>query len=166
MADLISQTRNTEEERSLAQALVGATLCLRYPLASRSLARDEAVEFLGSKSCGDFRIHNCVFIVELDLPSEKHFGRIQEILKQQKMEIWLLTREDRVASWKNEVSNLFGRRAHIVVTSVESFVGQNITELAGFSSSAKIERIAELVDIYNHRWVDIVGSPSIRISIE
>jgi hypothetical protein len=167
MADLISQTRNTEEARSLALALVGTALCIKDPHTSRPLAGDETVEFLGSQSSGDFRIHNCVFLVELGLPSEEHFEKIQVILKQRNIEIWLLTSEDRVASWKNEVSNLFGKRvARIVVTSVESFVGQNITELAGFSSAAKIERITELVDLYNHKWVDAVGAPSIRISIE
>jgi hypothetical protein len=53
----------------------------------------------------------------------------------------------------------------VVITSVEAFVGQNITEMAGFSAKGKASQLATLFDLYNSRWVDKVGTPGIRIVI-
>jgi hypothetical protein len=51
----------------------------------------------------------------------------------------------------------------VVVTSVEAFVGQNITELGEFSAKGKADRLRALFDLYNERWVARVGTPGIRI---
>ncbi|MCB1086399.1 MAG: DUF4928 family protein, partial [Verrucomicrobiae bacterium] len=48
----------------------------------------------------------------------------------------------------------------------EAFVGQNISEMAGFSSEKKSERLKELIERYNSGWVDLVGSPNIRIVLD
>jgi hypothetical protein len=142
----------------LALGLVGAALGIR---------NQEVVKYLGSQPYAYLRILSCVFVIDLKLPTEDHLKKVGEILKQRNTEIWLLTREDRVAIWKIEISKRFGKQvSRIVVTSVESFVGQNISELAGFLSSGKIERFKELVELYNSKWVETVGSANIRISLE
>lgn len=170
IGELLKQADKKNKGGDVAQYLVGAKLSIRLQIdipvhgankGDRKSHADKAARL------GDFEIGNSIIEVAIGIPDEKHLQQIEEILDTTDREVWLLTRDDRVASWKNEVSNLFGKRVgRIVVTSVESFVGQNITELASFSSAAKIERITELVDLYNHRWVDAVGAPSIRISIE
>ena len=53
-----------------------------------------------------------------------------------------------------------------VVNSVESFVGQNITELAGFSAVGKVSQLKELFELYNTRWIAKVGTPGIRIIVK
>ena len=86
------------------------------------------------------------------------------MLEDSDAEVWLLTRVDRVATWKNELSNSDGvdiRR--VVVTSVEAFVGQNITELGEFSAAGKLSQLQALFDLYNTRWISQVGTPGIRI---
>jgi hypothetical protein len=170
IGELLKQADKKNKGGDVAQYLVGAKLSIRLEIdipvhgankGDRKSHADKAARL------GDFEIGTTIIEVAIGIPDEKHLQQIEEILDTTDREVWLLTREDRVASWKNEVSNLFGKRVgRIVVTSVESFVGQNITELAGFSASAKFDRITELVDLYNHRWVDAVGAPSIRISIE
>jgi hypothetical protein len=54
----------------------------------------------------------------------------------------------------------------VVVTSVEAFVGQNITELAEFSTKGKATQFQALFDIYNTLWVEKVGTPGIRIVLK
>jgi hypothetical protein len=56
--------------------------------------------------------------------------------------------------------------ARVVVSSVEAFVGQNITELGEFSSPGKSSQLKLLFDLYNERWVGKIGSPGIRIVIK
>ena len=51
----------------------------------------------------------------------------------------------------------------MVVTSVEAFVGQNITELGEFSAKGKLSQLQALFDLYNTRWISQVGTPGIRI---
>ncbi|MEO8613531.1 MAG: DUF4928 family protein [Luteolibacter sp.] len=170
IGELLKQADKKNKGGDVAQYLVGAKLTIRLQIdipvhgankGDRKSHADTAARL------GDFEIENCIIEVAIGIPDEKHLQQIEEILDSTDREVWLLTREDRVASWKNESLNRFGKRiSRVVVTSVESFVGQNITELAGFSSSAKIERITELVELYNRKWVDAVGTPSIRISIE
>jgi hypothetical protein len=162
--ELIRQASSSKDANCVALGVVGASLCLGLQYSSRLLAYTETIEFIDLKLITGFRLNNCLFLVEIGRPSVETLEKIRETLKLRGLEVWLLTREDRVASWKNEISNLFGKRVgRFVVTSVESFVGQSITELASFSASAKIERITELVDLYNHRWADAVGAPSIQI---
>lgn len=170
IGELLKQADKKNKGGDVAQYLVGAKLSIRLQIdipvhgankGDRKSHADKAARL------GDFEIGNSIIEVAIGIPDEKHLQQIEQILDSTDREVWLLTREDRVASWKNEVSNLFGKRvSRIVITSVESFVGQNITELAGFSANAKIERITELVDLYNHKWVDTVGSPSIRVYID
>jgi len=97
----------------------------------------------------------------------KHLQQIAEILEKSDKEVWLLTRSDRVNGWKNEVDDaddIDSRR--VVVTSVEAFVGQNITELAEFSTSGKTTQLSALFDIYNSKWIAKVGTPGMRIVLK
>lgn len=95
-------------------------------------------------------IQNAVIEVAVGPADPKHLQQIAEILEKSDKEVWLLTRSDRVNGWKNEVDDaddIDSRR--VVVTSVEAFVGQNITELAEFSTSGKATQLNALFEIYN-----------------
>ncbi len=170
IGELLNQAVQKRQDGDVARSLVHAILEIRFKrdiLVHGANKGDRKSHADTAARVGDFEIENCIIEAAIGIPDEKHLQQIEDILDTTDREVWLLTREDRVASWKNETLNRFGKRVgRNVVTSVESFVGQNITELAGFSSTAKIERITELVEIYNLKWVNIVGTPSIRISIE
>ena len=50
-----------------------------------------------------------------------------------------------------------------MVAAVESFVGQNITEMGEFSARGRAARLQELFRLYNERWIAQVGTPGMRI---
>jgi hypothetical protein len=94
-------------------------------------------------------------------------AQVAEALEDNDLEVWLLTRHDRVTTWTNELERFEGvDMRRVVVTSVESFVGQNISELGDFSSKGKTAQLQELFKLYNERWVAEVGMPGIRIIIK
>jgi hypothetical protein len=116
---------------------------------------------------GDFELENAVIEVAVGLPDDKHIAQVAEALEDSDAEVWLLTRADRVATWKNELSDSDGvdvRR--VVITSVEAFVGQNVTELGDFSAKGKQTQLEALFNLYNSRWIEKVGTPGIRVEIK
>jgi hypothetical protein len=154
----------------VAQYLVGAKLALRFkrdvPIYPANKA-DRKSHSDREPRLGDFEIENAVIEVAVGLPDDKHITQVGEALQETDSEVWLLTRADRVATWKNELNESEGidiRR--VVVTSVESFVGQNITELGGFSVKGKLSQLQALFELYNTRWVSRVGTPGIRIEVK
>lgn len=154
----------------VAQYLVGAKLMLRF---------DEAVPVLPankgdrrSKSdpeprLGDFEIQNAVIEVALGLPDEKHLDQIALALDDPQTEVRLLTRDDRVGTWRREIDSsdeIESRR--VVVSSVSAFVGQNIGELSGFSSEKRSGQLKALFEIYNKRWNAALGNPGMAIVVK
>jgi hypothetical protein len=154
----------------VAQCLVGAKLSLRfnrpipvYP-ANKS---DRTSHFDPAPRRGDFEIENAVIEVAVGLPDDKHLQQIAEILETSDAEVWLLTRADRVETWQRELKKEEGiETKRVVVTSVEAFVGQNVTELGEFSAKGKADRLRALFDLYNERWVARVGTPGMRIVVK
>jgi len=116
---------------------------------------------------GDFEIGNATIEVAVGLPDEKHLSQVVEALEDTDLEVWLLTRQDRVASWRHELEEFEGIDARrVVVTAVESFVGQNISEMGDFSVKGKATQLQELFKLYNERWIAQVGTPGIRIVVK
>jgi hypothetical protein len=165
--DLLLAAEAKGKSGDVAQYLVGAKLALRfkrpipvYP-ANKS---DRTSHFDLAPRLGDFEIENAVIEVALGLPDDKHLQQIAEILENSDAEVWLLTRAERVETWQRELKKEEGvDTKRVVVTSVEAFVGQNITELGEFSAKGKADRLRALFDLYNERWVAKVGTPGIRI---
>lgn len=167
ITDVLKAAEEKGKSGEVAQYLVGAKLALRfnreipvYP-ANKS---DRTSHFDLAPRLGDFEIENAVIEVAVGLPDDKHLQQIAEIQKKSDAEVWLLSRADRVEIWQRELKKEEGvETKRVVVTSVEAFVGQNITELGEFSAKGKIDRLKALFDLYNTRWVAKVGTPGIRI---
>ena len=170
ISEILKLAEKRQKAGDVSQYLVGAKLAIRFqrdiPVHGANKG-DRKSHTDTDLRLGDFEIENAVLEVAVGLPDEKHLDQIESILEHPDREAWLLTREDRVAIWKIEIAKRFGKLvSRIVVTSVESFVGQNISELAEFSSTGKTDRLKQLVDLYNSKWVETVGSANIRISLE
>jgi hypothetical protein len=167
ISDLLKAAEEKGKSGEVAQYLVGAKLALRfnreipvYP-ANKS---DRTSHFDPAPRLGDFEMENAVIEVAVGLPDDKHLQQIAEIQEKSDAEIWLLTRADRVEIWQRELKKEEGvDTKRVVVTSVEAFVGQNITELGEFSAKGKVERLRALFELYNTRWVARVGTPGTRI---
>ncbi|HEX3997043.1 MAG TPA: DUF4928 family protein [Pirellulales bacterium] len=168
--DVLKQAEEKGKSGDVAQYLVGAKLMLRFsreiPVFPANKGDRKSRSDRGAR-LGDFEIENAVIEVAVGLPDEKHISQIAEVLEDTDSEVWVLTRVDRVVTWKNEIcasDGLDSRR--VVVASVESFVGQNVTELGEFSAKGKLVQLEALFDLYNTRWVANVGTPGIRILIK
>lgn len=168
--DVLKQAEEKGKAGDVAQYLVGAKLTLRFgrdiPVHPANKG-DRKSRSDQEARAGDFEIENAVIEVAIGLPDDAHTSKVVEALEDSECEVWILTRADRVAMWKSELEDLLGlNMRRVVVTSVEAFVGQNVTELGEFSSKGKAVKLGELFEIYNTRWIDKVGSPGIRIVIK
>jgi len=170
ISELLQDAEEKGKSGDVAQYLVGAKLALRfkrempvYP-ANKS---DRTSHFDPAPRLGDFQIENAVIEVAVGLPDDKHLQQIVEVHEKSDAEVWLLTRIDRVETWQRELEKEEGIEIRrVVVTSVEAFVGQNISELAEFSTKGKADQLRALFELYNTRWVAKVGAPGIRIVVK
>ncbi len=170
--EVLLQAERKRKTGDVAQYLVGAKLMLRFqrdiPVHAANKG-DRKSAFDPDARLGDYHFGNAVIEVAVGPPDAKHLEQIADILAQSDSdaEVWLLTRSDRVNAWQNELRLTDGVEAkRVIVTSVEAFVGQNITELGEFKAKGKAEQLGRLFDLYNERWVAKVGSPGIRIVIK
>lgn len=101
------------------------------------------------------------------MPDEKHIEQVESVLENSDREVWLLVKGNRLQAWHTELDGLEpGQRHRVVVASVESFVGQNVTELGAFSAKGKLKHLGELFRIYNEAWIATLGPASLRIEIK
>lgn len=167
--DVIKQADEKGKAGEVAQYLVAAKLELRFgrklPLAPANKG-DRKSRNDPNARLGDFEIDNTVIEIALGLPDEKHLTQVCESLEDSEKEIWLITRMDRVGTWSKELEYTEGvdvRR--VVTTSVEAFVGQNVSELGEFTTKGKAKQLRALFALYNERWVSNLGTPGIRVDV-
>lgn len=165
--EVLKQAEAKGKAGDVAQYLVGAKLMLRFkrdiPVVGSNKG-DRKSRSDASARTGDFEIENATIEVAVGLPDDKHLAQIAEALDDNELEVWLLTRHDRVATWQHEIAEYEGMDTRrVVVTAVETFVGQNISELGEFSAKGKASQLQELFKLYNERWITQVGTPGIRI---
>jgi hypothetical protein len=168
--DLLQQAEEKGKAGDVAQYLVGAKLMQRFgreiPVHPVNRADRRARNDPDAK-ISDFEFGDAVLEVAVGLPDTKHIEQIVEGLDRSDREIWLLTRADRAATWRNELDRCEDTdKRRVVVTSVEAFIGQNITELGEFSAEGKNAQLRKLFDIYNEKWVGVVGHKGIRIVLK
>lgn len=151
----------------VARCLVGAELALRLGReipVHRANKGDRKSRLDRAARLGDFEIESAVIEIAVGLPDDKHVAQVADVLDSTQLEVWLLTRADRVATWRNELEfEEAAQTRRVVVASVEAFVGQNITEMGEFSAQKKAEQLRALFELYNAQWVAKVGTPGIRI---
>jgi hypothetical protein len=168
--DLLAQADAKGRMPDVAQYLVGAKLTLRFgrEIPAHPVNKGDRRSFSDRDARkGDFEIGDSVIEVALGLPDEKHLAQIEAVLEESDAEVWLLTRGDRVPTWRNELERRVDRdMRRVVVSSVEAFIGQNVAEMAAFTTNEKSAQFARLIEIYNNNFVNVVGSPGIRVVLK
>lgn len=144
--DLLALARETGKEGPVAQYLVGAKLCLRFPDAiigneSYSTADDQ----LGRP--GDFHLSDTAFhvtVAPMSAVYEKCCRNVEAGFR-----VYLLV-PDRllVGARQNAEASLAGK---IAVESIESFVANNIEELSLFAKNKLPNGFRRLLETYNQR---------------
>jgi hypothetical protein len=169
IADLLAQADAKKKAGDVAQYLVGAKLQLRLnreiPVFPANKADRRSYQDLTPR-LGDFCIGNAIIEVALGPPDDKHLEQMAAALAGSACEVWILTRAARVGLWNQRVRTLgAGERARVVISSVEGFIGQNLTEMGSFVPGTKSSELKRLFGLYNSTWVAQVGTPEMRIHI-
>ncbi len=146
VSDILEVAKETGKEGPVAQHLVGAKLQLRFPNEkisneSYSTADDQ----LGRP--GDFFVGSTVFHITV-APMPPVFDKCIKNLEEG-YRAFLLVPDRQLSGSRYDTDNK--AKGKIAVESIESFVGQNIEELATFNGNQLIKGFRGLIDTYNSR---------------
>ncbi|HEX7447047.1 MAG TPA: DUF4928 family protein [Pirellulales bacterium] len=150
MSELLAIADETGKRGPVAQYLVGAKLQLRFPSVD---IRNESYSAADDPSGqpGDFVVADTIFHVTV-APTPGHFEKCKRNLDDG-LRVFLLV-PDSVLEGARQNANL-AAPGRIAVESIESFVGQNVDELANFSQNRLVRGLRALIEAYNAR-VDAV----------
>jgi Domain of unknown function (DUF4928) len=146
VADLLGVARMNGKEGPVAQYLVGAKLQLRFPeLKIGNESYSTADDQLGRR--GDFLIGDTVFHVTV-APMIGLFAKCRQNVADG-MRVYLLVPERALMGARQIAEQELP--GQLTVTSIESFVSQNIEELSTFSQDKLIPGMFRLFSLYNER---------------
>lgn len=167
--DIIRQADSKGKGGDVAQYLVGAKLMLRLnkeiPVLPANQG-DRKSRIDSNARAGDFEVEDAIVEVAIGPPDNKHLQQVADALRRTAKQVWLLTRHEHVPKWKVGLELLSADLNRVVISSVEAFVGQNMTEMGEFSTKGISTQFERLFDLYNNRWIEAVGTPEIRIVVK
>ncbi len=162
--ELIRQILEKGKERGqsgqVAQYLVGAKLALRFPdIVVQNEKYSTADLQLGR--AGDFLVGDTAFHVTMT-PTDSVYERCRENAEKG-LRAYLLVPEEHVGSARSIAKERVPGR--VAVESIESFVGQNVEEMAIFCQGELHQRFHDLLETYNRRVEAIEMDKSVMIEI-
>lgn len=144
--DLLSLARILGKEGQVAQHIVGAKLQLRFPSeVIDNYSYSTADQHLGRP--GDFIVGRTAFHVTVS-PMTGVYGRCRANVDAG-YGVYLLVPEHGVVGAKQNAEAI--APGQIGVQSIESFVAQNLDELAIFGKEDRRAQLRQLIEIYNQR---------------
>ncbi len=168
--DVLEQGDARSKSGDIAQYLVAAKLELRLgielPLHPANKGDRKGFDDTSART-GDFEIEDATLEIAIGPPDGKHLAQIEDTIQETTRQVWLLTRHSHLHKWQQMLGGLKKvDDKRIVVSSVESFIGQNVSEIAAFSASRTAGTLQQLFDLYNNRWVAALGTPAMLIQIK
>jgi len=162
--ELVRQILDKGKERGqsgqVAQYLVGAKLALRFPeLEVQNEKYSTADQQLGR--AGDFLVGDTAFHVTMT-PMDSVYDRCRRNAEEG-LRAYLLVPDEHVGSARSIAKERVPGR--VAVESIESFVGQNVEEMAAFSHDELHQRFYELLETYNQRVEAIEMDKSVMIEV-
>jgi len=161
IGEILARAQQRNQSGPVAQHLVGAKLALRFPhIRIDNFAYSAADDQAGRP--GDFHVGNTAFHVTV-APNMAHISRCDQNLKEG-LSAYLLVSESKLTAARAlvETEHLEGC---VVAESVESFVGQNLSELAEFAPEKFSQKLSELLAEYNRRVEEVETDTSLLIEI-
>jgi hypothetical protein len=158
--DLLTAARDAGKEGQVAQYLVGAKLALRFPRERiDNFSYSTADQQLGRP--GDFALGGTAFHVTVS-PLTAVYERCRRNLAAG-YGVYLLVPEHSVVGAKqNAEATAPGR---IAVEAIESFVAQNLDELATFGQDERAAQLRLLIETYNRRVDAVERDKSLLIEL-
>lgn len=161
IADILDQAQEKKRAKDVAEYLVGAKLQLRL---GEDAAKPKNVNTPNLDQPADFPVGNAAIEVTVNPADSRHLLQIERILKDTTLQVWLLVRLADREKWQNVVDATFGEHAgRVAIADIETFVGQNVSEIGGFDVTKVSDTLADLFQIYNERWLPEAGASGLRI---
>jgi hypothetical protein len=162
--ELVRQILDKGKERGqsgqVAQYLVGAKLALRFPdIDVQNEKYSTADQQLGRP--GDFLVGDTAFHVTMT-PTDSVYERGRRNAEEGQR-AYLLVPDEHVQGARARAEDVVPGR--VAVESIESFVGQNVEEMAAFSHDELRQRFYELLETYNRRVEAIEMDKSVMIEV-
>ncbi len=158
--EILAAAKSVGKEGPVAQYLVGAKLALRFP--DKDIRNDvfsAQDEQLGYP--GDFLIGDTVFHVTV-APTPGHLEKCRANVIAG-YSVYLLVPDKIVVGARQYAENFLP--GQITVQSVESFVSQNVEELASFSKGEFVSGFRTLLETYNNRVRQVEPDESMLIEL-
>ena len=159
---ILKAAQERQKSGQVAEYLVGAKLALRFPSYdirnSAASAADEQTD-----EHGDFRINDCIFHVTT-APNRGHYEKCSKNLLDG-YKVIILVPDEKLLGTRQVVEMDKDIVEGISVESIQSFVSQNIEELAEFASEKVAENIRSLLKKYNERVGKVETDLSLQIEI-
>lgn len=146
ITDLLALAHESGKDGPVAQYLIGAKLALRFPKEEIGNESYSTADVQLNRP-GDFFVGDTAFHVTIS-PQLGHYEKCGKNLADG-YKVYLLVPDQYVIGARQNVETVAAGR--ISVESIESFVAQNIDELATFSRSDARRRLRELLETYNRR---------------
>ncbi len=158
--DLLEAARAEGKEGAVAQYLIGAKLTLRFEEFEISNESFSTADQQSNRQ-GDFCLGHTIFHVTV-APMTGHYEKCKRNLAAG-LRVYLLVPE-RIVHGVRQMANAEAE-GQIAVESIESFVSQNIDELANFSRELLPDEFCRLLETYNHRVDAVEADKSMLIDI-
>lgn len=139
--------RSDKPTGAVLQHLIGAKLQLRFPDVKIGNDRANAADLHTDRE-GDFQVGTTAFHVTT-APMEKLISRCAENKRAGYRPV-ILTLESKVIAARQMADNV-GMSEHIAVQAAETFIGNNIEEIAIYDGDKIREGLARLIRTYNSR---------------
>lgn len=161
VAEILAKAGERQQTGAVAQHLVGAKLAIRFPEKTIPNFSYSAADDQGGRA-GDFQVGGTAFHVTV-APSKAHAARCAKNLRDG-LAAFLIVDEPNVdrARYALEFEKIAGR---VAVESVESFVGQNLSELAEFTADRIAPTWGNLLRTYNARVSEVETDGSLLIEV-
>jgi hypothetical protein len=161
VAEILAKAGERQQTGAVAQHLVGAKLAIRFPEKTIPNLSYSAADDQSGRS-GDFQVGGTAFHVTV-APSKSHAARCGRNLRDG-LAAFLIVDEPNVdrARYALEFEKIAGR---VAVESVESFVGQNLSELAEFTADRVGPTWGSLLQTYNNRVSEVETDGSLLIEV-
>jgi hypothetical protein len=157
---ILSKSKERGQSGQVAQYLVGAKLALRFPDTTVGNEKySTADQQLGR--AGDFVIGDTAFHVTMT-PTDNVYERCRRNTEDG-LRAYLLVTDEHVQGARARAADAVPGR--VAVESIESFVGQNVEEMAAFSNDELHRRFLDLLETYNRRVEAIEMDKSVMIGI-
>lgn len=160
ISDLLDRAKETGKEGPVAQYLVGAKLQLRFPELEISNESFSTADVQLGRS-GDFFVGNTVFHVTV-APMPALYEKCKRNIKDG-VSVYLLVRYKDLVGTKQNAENI--APGQIMVESIETFVSQNLDELAVFSQVQRVSEFRRLLETYNRRVDNTDTNKSLMVEI-